>query len=115
MTTTTTTTTTATHDDVLAIASEITAHPGNESARQGRFARMYPSFVEAYPKLFEMCCSAQDPAVAATVLQVLPFMLQRLQAIGKDGTTTESASQEVVADLSSRYIEPVLPPVPPQT
>jgi hypothetical protein len=99
-------------DRILAIANEILAHDGSEAARRGRFERSYPEFVEAYPKLFDMCCGAHGDQAQGVVKAVLPFMLERLTSIGADAVTAESASKDVYEDLNTRYVNHLVPPVP---
>ena len=100
------------NDHILAIAEEILAHDGSEAARRGRFERLYPVFVEAYPKLFDMCCAAHGEEAQGVLKTVLPFMLERLTSIGANAVTAESASQDVYETLNTRYVNHLIPPTP---
>lgn len=97
---------------IMRVADEIMSfHDVRSETRQGRFARMYPEFVEAYPRLFAMCCLATTPSEKANVRQMLTFLLQQraqAQALARPLEQDDAPMIAVHAALRERYVSPAL-------
>jgi hypothetical protein len=83
-----------------------TWHDPRPEARHGRYSRLYPEFMEAYPRLFMLCCSAPPPHL----MSMLKLMLdQRDAALASTSTqVAEACTQQVHDALRAQYVDPVI-------
>ncbi len=97
-------------EEILAAARDILYDPDTRvSARHGKYARKYPVFYDALPKLFQMCCCASSAGDVEGVLSILGVMLQQRARAGERLGQGEATPGAVVHQaLCARYIDPVL-------
>lgn len=87
--------------DILTIVQEINnSHVKNKAIH---FAEQYADFKKAYPNLYEMACKG------ISNISVLEFMLDLMEKVHNNETTTHDASVEVGQRLFDQYVSPRLP------
>lgn len=83
-------------------------HDVRPEMREGRFSRKYPGFVEAYPKLFYMCCKAVDENKVANIFYFVNMMLNKRDAVLNAGHEAEENTRVVHDALREKYVDPVI-------
>lgn len=86
--------------DILSIVRTISS--SSQKNKEEYFKHQYKDFAKRYPNLYAMACKGIHDT------NILEYMLDMMENVSNNATTTQEASVEVGQKLFTEFVDPVL-------